>query len=123
MVLTDVLLAALELSKKEASQKLQELSRLYTKAPDNEDEPPHHKYTLRGVSADPHTTYVLEKTRPENDNDLLRLEAEDWQWWKISYSVGDAKPVSHTVSPPVQSALKHLIGQSTFLHSVNCWYP
>lgn len=66
---------------------------MYTKASDDPTEPPYHKYTLRGVSTTPNTFYVLEKTKPEFDNDMLSTEAKDWQWWKITFMSNEAKPV------------------------------
>ncbi len=85
-------------SKKSALGKLEEVSKLYTKPAANPDDPPHHKYTLRGVCGDPKTIYVLEKTQPDVGNDMLSTEAKDWQWWKITYVGSDSKPVSHSAS-------------------------
>jgi len=59
-------------------------------------EPPHHKYTLRGVSTVPNTVYVLEKTKPEDEDDMLSTEAKDWQWWKIAFTINEANPVVRT---------------------------
>ena len=71
-----------------------EFSKLYTTPSSDPKQPPHHKYTLHGVCADPHIVYVLEKTVPDDDDDLIRIEAEDWQWWKLSYDRRQSKPVS-----------------------------
>ena len=54
------------------------------------------KYSLRGISTSPHTVYVLEKTMPEDSNDIMSTEAKDWQWWKIAYLRDDVKPVVYT---------------------------
>lgn len=79
-----------------ARQKLREISQLYTESADDPKDPPNHKYTLRGVSTTAQTTYVLEKTKPEADDDMLSTEAKDWQWWKLEYISNDAKPVVTT---------------------------
>lgn len=90
--------AAFEDSKKCAIEKLEEVSKLYTKAAPDSDDPPHYKYTLRGVCSDPKTVYVLEKTQPDVEDDILSTEAKDWQWWKITYIGSDSKPVSVSAS-------------------------
>ncbi|MCJ1285160.1 hypothetical protein MMC26_004498 [Xylographa opegraphella] len=87
------ILAPLEHSKDQAVEKLRELSKLYTKPSENIDDPPHHKYTLRGVSTNQNTTYVL--ANPNGPGDLMSSGLEEWQWWKISYSVGDVHPISY----------------------------
>ena len=66
---------------------------MYTKPSHDPQQPPHYKYTLRGVSTKPHTTYVLEQTKPDDDDDMLSSEAKDWQWWKIDFVSSDTKPV------------------------------
>ena len=91
-------MAAFEDLKERAREKLEELSKLYTKPTDDKDAPPHHKYTLRGVCTLSDTFYVLEKTRGEAEKDSFGSEAKEWQWWKISYIDTDSKPVSRTVS-------------------------
>ncbi|MCJ1247869.1 hypothetical protein MMC30_005084 [Trapelia coarctata] len=84
----------LEHSREQALEKLRELSKLYTKPSENPDEPPYHKYTLRGVSTEPSTTYVL--ANPMGAEDLMSTDESEWQWWKLQYSRGDARPVSCT---------------------------
>ena len=97
---------ALEESKEQSLEQLRELSRLYTQAGHNPDEGPHHRYTLRGVATNHRTTYVLEKTKPEEADNMLSTEAMDWQWWKINFSSGGAKPISYEVSHPLHPFLK-----------------
>lgn len=69
---------------------------MYTIPSQNSDEPPFHKYSLRGLAINTHTVYVLDKTAPEDSNDILSTEAKDWQWWKIVYLQNDDKPVMYT---------------------------
>lgn len=95
------ILVALEDSKNHALGKLEEVSKLYTKRDADSEHIPHHPYTLRGVCSNPKTIYVLEKTRPEVEDDMLSAEAKDWQWWKITYVGSDSKPVSEKVSLPL----------------------
>ena len=68
---------------------------------DDPNQPPHEKYTLRGVSTSPNVVYVLEKTKPDDEQEILiNIEAEDWQWWKIEYLSTEVKPLILAVSPP-----------------------
>lgn len=90
---------AFEISKEKARQKLNEFSKLYTKPSDDPEVHPYHKYMLRGVCSLASTLYVLERTQPDDENDILSSEPTDWQWWKISFIGTDSKPVSRTVSP------------------------
>lgn len=83
-----------------ARQQLRDISRLYTKPSDDPKESPHHRYTLRGVSIGaiakcPHKLYVLERTKPEEVDDMLSTEAKDWQWWKLDFVSNGNKPVVH----------------------------
>lgn len=89
---------AFQTLKERALEKLNEFSKLYTKPSDNPEVNPHHKYMLRGVCSLANTMYVLEMTRPDDENDILSSEPTDWQWWKISFIGTDSKPVSRTVS-------------------------
>ena len=85
----------MERSKNEALRQLHELSKLYTESSEDPDKPPHHKYTLRGVSTDYRTTYVLKNSSDDSSDDLLVSEVSpEWQWWKITYTNGDANPIS-----------------------------
>lgn len=90
-------MVVLEQSREQALEKLRGLSKLYTKPSEEPDDPPKHKYTLRGVSTKHNITYVLERTKPNGITDILSSEASDWQWWKITFSAGDAKPISYSV--------------------------
>lgn len=76
-----------------AQEKLKEISRLYTIPSNDPKQPPHEKYTLRGVSTGANVVYVLEKTKPDEEDDMLSTEAKDWQWWKIEYLSTETKPV------------------------------
>lgn len=88
---------AFEILKGKALDKLNEFSKLYTKPSDNPEVHPRHKYMLRGVCSLASTMYVLERTQPDDENDILSSEPTDWQWWKISFIGTDSKPVSRTV--------------------------
>ena len=88
----------LERARQETLRKYANISKWYTKPSDDPDKPPSHKYTLRGVSAAKDTTYVLQRTRASGSGDGFDDRAEEWQWWKLSFSQGRAQPVSQTVS-------------------------
>ncbi len=94
---------ALEKRRDEARDQLRTLSQLLTKPSNDPEEPPHNKYTLRGVSTEPHITYVLQQLDPDEIDYSHDAEATGWQWWRISYSTVDAKPVSTTASPSASS--------------------
>lgn len=51
------------------------------------DAPHKHKYTLRGVSTQPHITYVLYPT----DSELSPDQQQEFQWYRISFSVKDGQ--------------------------------
>ncbi|KAL8948869.1 MAG: hypothetical protein Q9222_004973 [Ikaeria aurantiellina] len=94
-VLSDRVAAKLQVfeeSKREAREKLQELSKLFTEPSEIPTESPHDRYTLRGVCAEPHTVYVQERRDIDNANELLVSdEAEtSWQWWKLHYEAGES---------------------------------
>lgn len=91
----DEKLQRLEDTRQEALQKYADISQWYTRPPNESGKPPSHKYTLRGVSADKNTTYVLEKTRTLGSGDSLDDRAKEWQWWKLSFFQGQSQPVSH----------------------------
>ncbi|KAL9101331.1 MAG: hypothetical protein Q9163_003399 [Psora crenata] len=76
--------------------RIKEISKLYTEPSDDPDEPPKCKYTLRGVMGNSNIVYVLEKKRPEDDTDMLRLQPEEWQWWKLEYNANSTTPVTTT---------------------------
>ncbi|KAL6712782.1 hypothetical protein ACLMJK_009623 [Lecanora helva] len=84
-----------EIAQGSAHKEIKKISEMYTKASDEPGQPPHHRYTLRGVATTSHTTYVLEQTQPDNaDDDTLSTEAKDWQWWKIEFASSNATPVA-----------------------------
>ena len=86
-------LLAFEEVRNHAHWKLKEISQLYTNPVDDPNQPPHEKYTLRGVSTGANVVYVLEKTKPDEEKDILSADAKDWQWWKIEYLSTEATPV------------------------------
>ena len=69
-------------------ESLRGYSKILTEPSASPDEPPYHKYTLRGVCTEPHVTYVL---RPQEDTSGDSSHADEWQWWRISFSTEDAK--------------------------------
>ncbi|KAL8794907.1 MAG: hypothetical protein Q9195_002619 [Heterodermia aff. obscurata] len=71
-------LATLQKSKNSALEKLKEMSRWYTTASDDVGGAPHHKRSSGCI------------------------EPGKWQWWKLTYSIGDAKPVSRTEAREVE---------------------
>ena len=97
--------------KRQAHEQLRTLSQMYTKPPNSDGEAPIHKYSLRGISTNPHTVYVLEKTAPEDWNDILSAEAKDWQWWRIAYLRDNTEPVEYA-KVTEETALKAAMTES-----------
>ena len=75
----------------QAEEKLTQLSKLYTEPSEMLEAPPHHKYTLRGVCAQPHTVYVKERSRLHTNGEVSDGNAEDEPWWKLSF-MANASP-------------------------------
>ena len=74
---------------------------------DDPSQPPHEKYTLRGVSTGANVVYVLERTNPDEEKNILGDEAKDWQWWKIEYLSTETNPVVPKASRPSTLILNH----------------
>jgi hypothetical protein len=87
---------ALEEQKKKAQENLRHLSAIFTKQSDDPENPPHHMYSLRGVSTTHNVTYVLHSESGSGDEDDAGIS--NWQWWRISYSKTDANMISTKVS-------------------------
>ncbi|KAL4943413.1 hypothetical protein BDV06DRAFT_189950 [Aspergillus oleicola] len=80
-------LKELETRQLQAEESLRNYSKYLTEPSDTPGEPPVHKYTLRGVCTEPHVTYVLRRN-PPTETDPNPTEC---QWWRLSFSVDDAK--------------------------------
>ncbi|KAM5486270.1 hypothetical protein McanMca71_001111 [Microsporum canis] len=101
----------LEERKTQAIESLRQLSNCFTGQASSAEESPRHKYTLRGVCTEPHIFYVLKPRKP--DMGLMTDDAPDtpvsdgWQWWRVSFSVDDAKVSSGsaTLKPTTQAEL------------------
>jgi hypothetical protein len=92
----DKKMRSLEEQKERTLEVYRSVTQQFTQPSSDPNEPPTHRYTLRGVSTKPHITYVL---RPVVE-DLMDVsddnsgEAKDefsagetaWQWWRISFS-------------------------------------
>ena len=50
---------------------------------DSAEDKPTCRYTLRGISTDQHTTYIL--ANPNTSDDLLETEVNSWDWWRIHW--------------------------------------
>lgn len=91
-------LLALEISRTRALEKFADISQWYTKASEDPKEPPHYKYLLRGVSSSKETIYVLESDDTIDDFATSKANANEWQWWKLSYASGHTEALSRSVS-------------------------
>lgn len=85
---------ALEQRQKQALESLKLYTHQLTAPSNTPNNPPYHKYTLRGVCTLPHVTYVLKRDpikSSEGDTETNSRNSNSWQWWRISFSVEDAK--------------------------------
>ena len=90
---------SLEEQKERTREVYRSVAQQLTNPSSDPEEPPTHKYTLRGVSTKPHITYVLRSVV----EDLMEVGGDDdggvkseisvvgkdeapWQWWRISFS-------------------------------------
>lgn len=94
---------ALNSEKEKARDSLRQLSKLYTEPSSDPNEPPTHKYTLRGVSTTKSTMYIRRKAEIDLidmglENDGLPSSGD--QWWKIEYASSGSNPVTVEVSVP-----------------------
>ncbi|PGH12297.1 hypothetical protein AJ79_04363 [Helicocarpus griseus UAMH5409] len=93
----DLKLKSLEHRKSEALDSLRRYSKELTAASDDPAKPPYNKYTLRGVCTQPHVTYILRPRRRSTDRadgtsaNQTSSDGNGWQWWRISFSVDDAR--------------------------------
>jgi hypothetical protein len=89
---------ALEQHKEKARHALREWSKLLTEDSETASPRPHHKYSLRGVSTDPYTIYILKPVGEFAEEYTLDARARGLQWWKLTYTDSDMSPVGATVS-------------------------
>ncbi|KAI9721532.1 MAG: hypothetical protein M1812_002294 [Candelaria pacifica] len=91
---------------------LRKLSAMLTEPSSDPEKPPHHLYTLRGVSTEPHITYVLRPLEATTADRTPDAVARGWQWWKLSYFTTETKPMSKTASPPYKSSSSYFLTES-----------
>lgn len=99
---------ALDEQKDKARESLAEISAVLTRPSDDPKINPRRRYTLRGVSTEPHITYVLcamegedannASVNQENREEGHEMATKNYQWWRMSFTSGDSNPVSKTVS-------------------------
>ena len=91
-------LIVLKRHKEQARQSLREWSKLLTEDSETTAPRPHHRYSLRGLSTDPSTTYVLKPIGEPAEEYTADARARGLQWWKLTFSDTDISPVNATVS-------------------------
>lgn len=96
--LSDIIFLALNGQIEDARARLKDLSKLLTEESEDPSQPPHHKYTLRGVVTEQQYTYVLHPLSDEFDDYTPDARARGAQWWKIQFSSSISDPVNITVS-------------------------
>ncbi|KAI9791947.1 MAG: hypothetical protein M1816_003216 [Peltula sp. TS41687] len=98
-------LASLEEQKDKAKESLAEISVVLARPSNDPKINPKHRYTLRGVSTEPHITYVLCTVQDEESNNSTLNQAtqevagqgpgtQSYQWWRMSFTSGESNPVS-----------------------------
>ncbi|KAI9661441.1 MAG: hypothetical protein M1829_006272 [Trizodia sp. TS-e1964] len=88
-------LASLYIEKDKTQKTLKELSMFLTQpSPEEPKNSPTHAYTLRGVSTDPRTTFLLSPIDPDSESphtpDAVKNMA---QWWKFEFSDSEIQPI------------------------------
>ncbi|OAT04600.1 ubiquitin interaction domain-containing protein [Blastomyces gilchristii SLH14081] len=105
----DQKLRSLEERRVQALEALRRYSKELTTASNDPAKPPHNKYTLRGVCTHPHVTYVLRRREMSiegtDERSSTNSAPDEWQWWRISFSVDDAtaRHAESTQTPVVPS--------------------
>lgn len=104
----NILPVDLEKRKEEAVKSLKEFSHRLTGPSDLPEYSPRHKYTLRGVCTLPHVMYVLRRDESQPDGTDMDVDANNWQWWRISFSVEDgaARMAEASQQPAVPSSVE-----------------
>ncbi|KAL5332666.1 hypothetical protein BJX70DRAFT_383526 [Aspergillus crustosus] len=99
----EVKVKELDEQQQKALESLRNCSKYLTEPSTSPGEPPVHKYTLRGVCTEPHVTYVLR--RSTSDNIDAEPTPDGYQWWRISFSIEDAKSQARDSSAPKNADL------------------
>ncbi|KAH8821644.1 hypothetical protein F5884DRAFT_96464 [Xylogone sp. PMI_703] len=97
MVSIDQKLKVLNEEKERLRFTLREVSKLYTSPSTDPEQPPHYKYTLRGISTTKNITYVCRQAEPDlisMDVDSASPKPLDEQWWRIEYGTSGSNPVA-----------------------------
>ncbi len=105
-------LQILDQEKEAVRADLKRLSAMLTEPSTDPERPPHHQYSLRGVSTEPHTTYVLRPLDSSAADNTPDAVSRGWQWWKLSYSTTETKPLSRTASPSYKSSYFNFLSES-----------
>ena len=132
-MLSDRRWLAFEDVRNSAHEKLKEISQLYTIPSDDLNQPPHEKYTLRGVATGANVVYVLEKTVRDGENNISSANAKDWQWWKIEYLSTETNPVVPKASLPsmlifgsyIQAPVHNIgigVAVTSYRQILTCWF-
>ena len=83
---------ALEAAKEDAEDQLRQAGAYLTdpfNSPANAQ--PQHRFTLRGVAADPAITFVYHNAHAPDD--LMGADEDDWGWWRCAYTPAEPTPV------------------------------
>jgi hypothetical protein len=114
----DQKMRSLEEQKERTHEVYRRVAQQFTQPSSDPNEPPTHRYTLRGVSTKPQITYVLRPVVEDlmDTSDGNSGEAQDefggnctggtaWQWWRISFSAGESHSSGElpVLGPPTQA--------------------
>jgi hypothetical protein len=117
----DKKMRSLEEQKERTLEVYRSVVQQFTQPSPDPNEPPTHRYTLRGVSTKPHITYVLRPVLEDlmDVSDENSGEAKDefsgncagetaWQWWRISFSDEESYSSGELpiLGPPTQAEME-----------------
>jgi hypothetical protein len=112
---------SLEEQKERTLEMYRSVVQQFTQPSSDPNEPPTHRYTLRGVSTKPYITYVLRPVLEDlmDVSDENSGEAKDefsgncagetaWQWWRISFSDEESHSSGELpiLGPPTQAEME-----------------
>lgn len=126
----------LDEQKDKARESLKEVSALLTGPSSEPSTHPKHPYTLRGVSTEPHITYVLCPVAEQAENmDVEKTEGQptegepgveqppqrpaQYEWWRISTSSSDSSNMTKMASHAISSRARHLSVRKGHLRGIS----
>ncbi len=124
----DKKLRSLDEQKERTLELYRKVAQQLTQPSENLLDAPSHKYTLRGVSTQPHITYVLRPAVQDLmdfgvEEDIEQTDNSEWQWWRISFSREEPQRSQQSVMPPTLGPPTQAEVQAAEAFSINASGP